>query len=488
MNRFEYDNTVRDLFADASRPAQALPFDAFADPATHPVSAALVEGYHELAHDFAARVTEDAAAATAFVGCDPASDGEDACRREFISKFIARVFRRESTTADLEEFARVFDTGVMLRGDFSSGVRAVVEVALQSPEFLYRPEFGEPADDRGEGWARPSSYEMASRLSYLLWGSTPDAELLEAAANGALGTPDEVAAQARRLLADARARDVVGYFYLRLLGLHGATFSAAGDAAHPTFTSEIAGQLLDETKAFVAEVTLGEQGDFSMILTAPFTFVNEPLAAFYGITGVSGDEYQRAAVDPAKRGGLLTHGSFLAATARGPLTDPSQRGFRIASALLCSNVPEEPPDLPRPPVELPPDTTTRQFYESQVAGAACQDCHSMFDPLGFAFEHYDAAGLWRETENGFPIDATGSAEALEDFDGALELAQRLTGSEDARRCFVQNWFAFAQGRATTTADACFLEELDHAFTSEAANLYELLVALTQSDAFLYRPW
>jgi hypothetical protein len=486
LNRFEYNNTVRDLFGDATRPADALAPEL--DIPGVFATARIVEGYHELAHDFAQRVTTDDAATIAFIGCDPSSDGEGTCRRDFIQDFVARVFRRPPTASDVDEFSSVFANGQTLGQNFRSGVRAVVEVALQAPEFLYRPELGEPAEDRGPGWARPSPYEMASRLSYLFWGSAPDAELLNAARGDALRTQQEIEEQARRLLGDARARDVVGFFYLRLLRLAGATFPASGDAQYPSFTPEIAKLLPQETEAFTADVTLSGQGDFAALLTAPHTFVNGPLAAFYGLSGVSGDEFERIDLDPSRRGGLLTHASFLASAASGPYSNPSRRGTLLANAFLCLAIPTKPPNLP-PPEPPSPDATTRHNLEWATSDAVCAGCHAIFDPLGFAFEHYDAAGLWRDTENGLAIDATGElveTDAAGAFDGAVGLLRRIAASDDARRCFVQNWFAYAQARNPTNGDACSLETLERAFMDANLNLRELLVALSQNDAFLYR--
>jgi hypothetical protein len=485
LNRFEYENSLRELFGEQSWRSDALPLDAGEDPMLMP-SPALVEAHHTIARDLARRVTQTESATEAFIGCDAAREGEEKCRDRFILEFVERAFRRPLTDWDIERFTSKFDDAAA-DGGFPLGVRAVIQITLQSPEFVYRPEFGEAAPERGEGWARPAPYEMASRLSYFLWGSPPDADLLEAARADALRSPDALEAQTRRMLADPRAFKAVGYFYRRLLRLDGATFPAAGLPEYPTFTPEVAAQLLGETESFVGDVTLVSNGDFRALLTAPYTFVNEPLAAFYGIQGVSGTEFRRVDVESSRRAGLLTHASFLAATALGPFTNPSERGFRIARALLCLDIPPEPPGVARIPEPLPPNTTTRERYAIHTSEVVCAACHALFDPLGFAFEHYDAAGLYREIENGEPIDATGSTDAAGAFDGALELADRLAGSQDARRCFVRKWFGFAHGRAVDSEDACLLGALDREFVDAGTNLQELLVALVLNDGFLYRP-
>lgn len=484
LRRFEYENSLRELFGEQSWSATALPVDSYYEDATAPPSLALVEAQHQLARDLAFRATQSESATTEFIGCDAVGDGTEECRDRFIGDFVTRAFRRPLTSSELEQFTSTFDEAA--NGGFALGVRAVIQVAVQSPEFLYLPEFGVGAPERGDGWARPTAYEMASRLAYLLWGSPPDAELLEAARDEALRSPEELEAQARRLLADPRASKAVGNFYVRLLELDGATFPAVGLEQYPTFTADVAAQLLGETEAFVADVTLVSKGDLQTLLTAPYTFVNEPLAAFYGIAGVSGNEFQRVDVAPSRGGGLLTHASFLAATAQGPFTNPSERGYRVTGAFLCEKPPRHPVDSV-PPGPLPPNMTTRQRFAEHASDPACLACHSLVDPLGFAFEHFDAAGLYRDTENGLSIDATGTTDVAGDFDGALELAEGLARSEDVRRCFVENWYVRALGRGVTAADACYVSALDLEFVGAATNLEELLIALVKNDAFLYRP-
>jgi hypothetical protein len=487
LGHFEYENSLRALVPEQNLPSGSLPAEPYGDPTAVP-SFALVEAQHNLARQLAFRVTQTESATYEFVGCDPGADGEEECRDHFIAEFVARAFRRPLSESEIEEFTSTFDGGAA-DGEFALGVRATVQVALQSPEFLYLPEFGVEAPERGDGWARPAPYEMASRLAYLFWGSPPDAALLDAASSDALRAPEELEAQARRMLADDRAFKAVGHFYVRLLELDGATFPAAGLAEYPTFTFEIAAQLRAETEAFVAHATLVENGDFRALLTAPYTFVNEPLAAFYGIAGVTGDEFQRVEVDPTRRGGVLTHASFLAANALGPFTAPAARGARVAAAFLCESG-EGHPTLPVVPEPLPAGTTTRQLYAERASDPACTNCHAPVDPLGFAFEHYDAAGLYRDIENGAAVDATGTLvteDDSQDFDGALELAGALADSAEARRCFVHKWLAFALGRALTPADACYLEALEQEFVDGGTNLQELLIRIAQSDAFVYRP-
>lgn len=490
LRHFEYDNTVLDL-GNTTAPSATFPpelVDAFLSTRDSFISTVAVEKYFEAARDFGLRATADDASLQELIGCDPAMDGEAACRQTFISEFIGRAFRRPATASDIADFEAVFDNGHKLGGNFASGVRAVVEVALQSPEFLYRVELGEPfgsdeGDARMAGWARPTPHEMATRLSYFFWGAPPDAALLEAAAEGKLRNKEEIENQARRMLNDERARATVRRFYFELLRIpSNAQFNAL---------EEIGALAVAETEHFIDAVTWDEPGDFRSLLTAPYTFVNEQLASFYGITGITGDAFQRVDLDPTRRAGLLTQASFLASTSPPERTSPTRRGLLVLQKLLCRPAPMPPPEIPSfPPVDPTSGATTRQRLEQETASPACAGCHQMVDPLGFAFEHYDAQGRYRETENGTPIDATGSLETSDgsvEFNGAIELAALLAGSSEAEHCFVQNWMTFAHGRELTEADACSRRTAEAAFAKANGNVRELLVALTQTDAFLYRP-
>jgi hypothetical protein len=490
LTRFEYNNTVRDLFMNTSRPADVLPADTWSNVAAEmPLAAIQVDGYHTLAHDFASAATKDAAAVAALLGCDPATAGEPACRQKLIGELVPRIFRRAPAADDAADFGDVFTTGQLLGGGFAGGVRAVLEVALQSPELLYRVEIGEPLGATAPGIARPAPYEMATRLSYLLWGSTPDAPLLAAAAAGQLSTNAQVAVQARRLLADPRARDVVRYFTFQLMHLHDADFLGAGLGNNQGFTADMARYVLEETRLYIDEVTWQGPGDFRTLLTSPASFLNAPLAGFYGVAGVSGDGFRRVDLDPTRRSGLLTQPSVLARTSHGTTTSPTQRGMMVLHDLLCVTLPAPPPDIPPLP---PPSTglTTRERLEQLTATPACNACHRITDSVGFAFEHYDAVGRWRDTENGQPIDATGAlvvGDVQGTFDGAIELGARLARSKDAQSCYVGNWMTFAYGRREGPQDACSRRLLMEDFARTDGSVRELLVALTQTEAFLTRP-
>jgi hypothetical protein len=483
LDRFEYTNTVDDLFPDVPTPNVALPAELMTADDTPFLSAAHVEAYHRMAHEYAVRITEDEDALSELLGCDPAD--AEACRDAFLPSFLAHAFRRPATSAEVDDFEQVFATGEMSGEAFTSGVRAVIEVALQSPEFLYRVEHGEPAEDRGAGWARPTPYEQAARLSYTYLGAPPDAPLLEAAARDELRSEEQLAAQAARLLADPRARKLVPYFFERLQ-LLSSEFPSVDSERFPNFTSSVAALLPQETTRFVNDVVFDGAGDLATLLTAPYSFMNEELASFYGISNVSGTDFQRVALDPSRGGGILVQGSFLA---RHPRVVP--RGVRILTSILCEDIPIPPPDVSTtlPPPPSGPLTKREQLLQHST-DPACAGCHQLIDPFGFAFGHFDEVGVYMETENGLPIDPSADI-VLSDVTGHSadlpELLRKLAESEQVQRCLASKWMTFGLNRELTAADACSRQRVEAAALESAGNFQEVFVALATTDAFRYRP-
>ena len=493
MTRFEYNNTVRELLAVTTRPADALPGEeagtGFGNDADNlGVSRLLVDGYRSVAEQIAKDKTLDAAAAVATAGCDPASAGEQACAQQFITGFLGRAFRRPATPEDVTAYTTTFSKAREIGGSFATGVRAVLARALQSPKFLYRVELGETVD-AARGLARPNGYEMAARLSYLLWGSMPDPVLMSAAQEGKLNTAAGVREQAERMLADGRARDVTRYFHGMLFGTLGLDHLERNADFYPTYRAGMGVLFRQETELFLDDVVWSGTGDLTGIFSAPYTFVNGTLASFYGIPNVTGDAFQKVQLDGTRRLGLLTHASILALTTPGSRTDPVVRGKWVYTKLLCGRVGDPPQNVPKLPDPVP-GVSVRERLAMHRDSPACSGCHRVMDPIGFGFEHYDGVGLWRDMDDGVVVDDSGGVEGTDiagPFKGLVELGQKLSQSSDLRNCFVGHWQTFAYGRAETPQDECTRASLQTAFAQSNGNIKQLLVALTQTDAFLYRP-
>lgn len=489
MTRFEYNNTVRDLLGDASNPAadfgveeEAMGFNNNA--ANLVTSVALAEKYMLAAEGISDRATQPLSKS---VACDPAAIGEDACAKEFIASFGKRAFRRPLESSEIDSLFALYQAG-RAAADFREGIRMVIEAALQSPEFLYRVEIAAlPGPDQGV--VRLSDWEMASRLSYFLWGTMPDDMLFEAAQKGELRTKAQVAAQAGRMLNDTRSHESVRDFHRQWLDYERIANVGKDLALFPTWSPALRDLMREETARFVDSVIFDEGGDLGALLTASHTFVNPELATFYGVPVPQSGDFERVDLDPSQRAGLLTMGSLLTINAHSNQTSPVHRGKLVREVFLCDVMPPPPANVMITVPAPDPNSTARDRFAQHSADPACKGCHVLMDPIGFGFENYDGVGKWRTEEAGKPIDATGiltQSDIDGEFDGVVELAHKLTGSEKAQTCYTKQWFRYAYGRGETQQDDCTMEAINAEFQSSGANIKQLLLNLTQTDAFMYR--
>ena len=478
LTRAEYDQTVRDLLGVEGSPADSFP-DTLSGGFGFEVgiSPAQFELYASAAGDLA-----DAVDPESLFECSTTEHSEGECGQVFIERFGLRAFRRPVPADVAERLGAVFETG-LTQGGYENGLRLTLRAMLQSPYFLYKVETDRSTVVAGDivsldGW------ERASRLSYLLWGSMPDDALFDAAAAGQLATAEQVAEQARRMLDDPRAREPVTQLFVDWLHLDLDNERVQG------LPEGVPAMMEEETARFIEDLVFDERGSLEDLLTARHTFVNEELAEIYGIEGVSGDEWTRVELDGEERAGVLTHASWLATTAAEGSAAPVFRGLFVRQELLCQQLPE-------PPGEIPPfsDSGTetdslRDRLAQHRENPACAGCHTYMDPLGFGFENYDGAGRFQLEGPGGTIDASGEVIDTTDSDGAfygaVELVERLAVSDDVRQCMANQLLRRALGRLEGGEDACSLRRMDEAFTASGYELQTLLVAVTQTDAFLYR--
>lgn len=489
LTRFEYNNTVRDLakITDAADkfPAEDAGSGFGADAKKQSVSDVLADKYVSTARKIAATLTQPDRIA-ALSACTSALDAtnESACARSVLDAFVPLAYRRPLEAGEADDLVQLFQTLRSSGETFPSSLAGALEAVLQAPEFLYRPEFGSAVEGRPEV-LRPTGYEMATRLSYLYLGSMPDSALLTAAANGELATAQGVKAQATRLMGDPRARQMVRFFFDNLLPI--AALGSLTREKHPAFTQDIGRLMREETQTFLENEVFGG-GTWPNALSAPYTYLNQELAAFYGIPGVTGTAFQKVALDGVQRGGLLTQGGMVTGPIHANETNPVVRGAFVLRKLMCIPV-GSPPDNLGPIV--PPDPnkggTTRDRYTEHSTRTECRGCHMLLDPLGFALENFNAIGQWQDHENDLPIDVTVDSPQLGSFSGAVEMGKKLAESAPAQACFAGHWANFAYARGTEDQDACALTKLQEKFASTGYNIQELLVELTQTDTFLYLP-
>jgi hypothetical protein len=486
LNRAEYNNTIRDLLGDTTRPADAFVreeeqggFNNNAEALG--VTPILAEQYMRASEAIAQRATEHL---DTLVPCSVGGADEAACVRGFIQTFGERAYRGP---LDDDEISRLYAVFVAGRAeDFRTGVTLLLQTMLQSARFLYRVEFG-----TGNQPVVPlTSWEMASRLSYLFWNSMPDDQLILSAKGDELRTKEQILTQATRLLADSRTHEAVANFHAQWLGLDGLDGITKSASVYPSWNESVRAAMRTETEMFLDDVMWNGPADLPTLLSAPYTFLNAPLAIFYGMKAPSGDGFQRSALDPKQRSGLLTQGSLLSINAHSNQTSPVTRGKFIRQRFFCQDPPPPPPNVMAIAPDLDPSLTTRQRFAAHSVQASCAACHQLMDPIGLGFENYDGVGEYRSLENGRAVDASGSLVQTDvngPFNGVPSLIDKLKESEEVRDCLVTQWFRFGYGRSETNDDACSLRSLEDQFDASGSNIKALLLALSQTDAFLYRP-
>jgi hypothetical protein len=489
LDRREYNNTVRDLLGDTTRPADRFPSDRDTDflfRHTGPVTSQDYATIQEAAEGLAAAAVKNIAT---LAPCGP----DEACARTFAQSFGLRAYRRPLAPREVDSLVQLYkETRAGMPGvgmiDHAGGIQAMIEGLLQSPAFLYHWEAGPAAPVMEGKVVRLGPYENASQLSYFLWGSMPDNALFEAAAANKLGTQQELEAQARRMLADPRARDTVAAFVEEWLALDTVAERAKDPKLYPEWKDELKAAMLAEAHAFAGGVVFDGDGHLNTLLTASYSFVNQPLASVYGLTGVAGMNMQRSSLDPAQRAGLLTQAAFLTMTGAADGSNPVRRGHKIYTRLLCGELPDPPPDVP-PPKAASMGGTTRERFAEHGQNACARGCHAVLDPLGFAFENYDGIGRWRTMDNGGAVDASGAME-LEGkqimFSDARQLMKLLADSETARRCFAVQWTRFALKRGVTEGDRASLEAIAGAFRTGGYSVRDLMIGITGARSFRYR--
>ncbi|MFZ5891945.1 MAG: DUF1592 domain-containing protein [Myxococcota bacterium] len=494
----EYANTAKDLLGDRAKPA-------LEEPAGDVIGALEVEKLNLAAHDLIALGGHHS-----FVPCAIDGAGDAVCARNFISAFGARAFRRPLTPDEVTWLEGVYTRlGNQPEADppfsFRERIDGVAEVILQSPQHVYVHEVGVADSRLPAGVRRLDGFERATRLSYLIWGSTPDAELTAAAASGALDTASGVRLQLERLLANPRARQMARRFASRWLGLdaevkHPALEDLPKSAQRFPFDGpELRAALRTETEALYERAFFADGPSFKNLLTTRDAYVTPELAALYGVTFPSGSsDFAWVTLPEAERAGLFTRGAFLAAHAGSEYQSPILRGVFLLRKVLCQALPDPPPEADNtPPAPSSSDQvrTIRALTEIKTAGGSCTGCHSVINPFGFAFERYGAIGQYQEQETGvfggkaYSLPVNSSAEVrggdvAGKVEDAVALSQLLSESGLAHDCAVDGWFERALSRRVASEDSCWLGTVKQEFRA-TSNLKALVLALASSDAALH---
>jgi hypothetical protein len=494
LTRREYENTVHDLLEVATGEGGAFPAESQAETGffqVQKVDDLNVAAYQDVALAIAA---ESAKSLAAVYGCDPDTANEYACVESFLASFGRRAYRRPLTSVEIGEHLAFYRD--VLRAELALPVPEAAELLLaailQSPHFLYRWELGSEPGAVEDGVVQLNPHHLASRLSYFLWASMPDPALFAAAESGALEDPDRLEAQARRMLGDPKAARTVAAFHEQWLRLTALPELGKSAGQYPAWNAELGAAMAEEVRRFATSVVLNGDGRLETLFTSRSTFVNEPLARLYGLSGplgVTGSAFVGRELPEGERYGLFTLAGFLAAHSGEVEGSPIFRGKFIREHVLCDPMSPPPPnipDLPEPAIGL----RKRERYEEHSRVSPCKDCHLKMDYIGYGFEHFDAIGAYQEKDAEFDIDATGVVRNLDGsdpgFDGVNELVSLLKGSAQVRACVAREWFRFTFSRREGAPDRASFDEAYAAFAASDYDIRELLVAFVKTRSFRYR--
>jgi len=382
--------------------------------------------------------------------CRPASQADEKpCAQTILSALARRAFRRPVTAADLDLLMGFYEDGVARRG-FEGGIQAAIEAMLVDPNFLFRVELDPPGLAAGTAY-RLSDLELASRLSFFLWSSLPDEELLALAESGRLAQPAALDAQVRRMLTDPRADALLDNFFGQWLLVRNVGSVSPDPKAFPDFDENLREAFEEETRLFL-HAQLREDRSARELMDANYTFLNERLARHYGVTGVYGSHFRRVTLPDARRAGLLGHGSVLTVTSYANRTSVVQRGKWILENLLGSPPPPPPPDVP-PLENTKVEGGLRKRMEQHRQNPVCAACHAQLDPLGFALENFDGVGTWRTTDERAPIDASGVMPDGTKFTGPIDFREALQSRPEALlRTLTEKLLTYATGRGAEHFD------------------------------------
>lgn len=410
--------------------------------------------------------------------CTPSGADDRACARDIVESFAARAWRRPPEAGSMERLMTLFDLGASQGLSFDERVALPLTAVLVSPRFLYRTV---PAGAQARSL---DGYEIASRLSYFLWSSTPDEELLALAASGALREPATIAAQVDRMLDDPRREALVDNFAGQWLYIRDIANVFPDGGVYPDFDEALRESMTQEMQRFF-ETFLEEDRSMLELVTASDTFVDTRLAAHYGLEGMGGDAFARVSLDGLPRRGVLGQAGLLTVTSNPTRTSVVRRGKWVMEQLLCDVPPEPPPGVEGLADQGDVGGTLREILEQHRADPFCASCHEVMDEIGFALEGFDGIGAVRELDNGQPIDNVGRFPDGTTFHGATELAEIIASDERFARCMVEKLTTYALGRATVFQDAAQLDAIGSQFAAEGYRFDALARAIATSDMFRF---
>lgn len=497
LTNAQYDRTVRDLLGvkGLAASSNALPSSILATDQAGSLTSLGWSSYQSVAEQIAAQVMADPTLKANFMKCTPTGDGT-ACLHDTVVQFGRRAFRRPLSDTEVAGFDAIIAKGTQITptGAPNEVAEALLYMFLISPSFLQRSEISESSD--GAGHFALSNHEVASRLSYLIWGSTPDDVLNQAADNNQLSTPEQIMTQAERMLKQPQAHDMVSEFHRAylLMGTNTRWDNSNHDPALFKFSKDMVPVMQQETEKFFDYVVFSQGGSFKDFLTSPVAFVNAATAPLYGLDASKfGADLVQTNLDPAQRPGFLTRAGFLNAFSAYNRTSPILRGAFITKQVLAVPIGSPPPGAETTPLPATADLdTNRKQVDQQTSASACATCHHQFiNPPGFAMEAFDAAGAWQTTERATGVTIDTAVDAMIDgksihINGPAELMAAIAASPGAQHSYAEKWVAYAYERASNPTDACTVNQLAAKLTKSGYTVLNLIADLTQTQSFRFR--
>ena len=479
LTRVEYQNTVRDLIApDVPMDVTQFPIDPLApydnDYRQQLPSPVVAEASESNARTIAAWVRANSEVRDRIVDCDPTGPSDEDCMRHFVQTFGRRALRRPLGQEEIDRYLELMAWNAA-EGDFHVGVELALQALLLQPAFLFRIEVGTPA---GDGVHSLDDFELATRLSYLLRGTTPDDELLDKASLGELRDAGSRRAEAERLLSTPEAERQIARFHAMWLGYE----KLANEAG-------ILADMRVESDSLVGRVTSEDSGAYTDLLRSPETFVSQPLADHYGF-GADVGEGAWVPYSGPPRAGILSHGTVLAAGSKANDTSPTRRGKFVRVQLLCETVPPPPPEVDpdKPPASEDPDACKIDRYAEHRENSTCAGCHAMMDPIGFGLESYDLLGRFRTHDEGRPeclISGEGEVVGVGTFEGPAELGDLVLDSGKFEGCVAQQALRYAVGHALDASDRGMVRHITEVLR-DRDDFIEMLLAYVEHPAFAER--
>lgn len=481
----QYRHAIADVFGDDIVPPPQLEpvrrIDGLAaiGAATGSISSRGVEQYEEAAFSIAEQVL---APERASVPCAPTGVTDDACTASYLQRLARRLWRRPIHRDELAQLVDIAHRASTTLDSYREGLTYALAALLQSPHFLFRAEIGHIEDT--SDWRRLDAFEVAERLSFFLWDTLPDDALLDAAARGDLTDRDALAEQVDRMLADQRSHQGVRAIFTDMFELDALDALRKDPTVFAHMSPEVGPSAREETLRVVEYIVFDREADYREIFTTPTTFINRKLASIYGVPAPAREGFARYEHEPSsQRSGILGHVSTLALHSHVTASSATLRGAFVRRTLLCGDIPAPPADVDTSiPEPLPGAATLRDRVRRHLEDPSCAGCHARMDPLGLGLENFDSLGRFRTTDNGAPIDASGTIGGVF-YETPLEMGRALAGDASAAHCLTLTLHRYATGRRETSTDGAPIAEIDAEFADSGYRVLALLRAIALHPSF-----